>query len=175
MITVFLSLEPYLAQWFIHESGGITPVPIKRNSPESDILAANLKPQPKDLDYSPQTDPGENEITIQLPCFKYKDIRTYNYLDSRGKILLKHCIRTRFICQLWRDLMTVRNVTRRTDLSISEWMKDHGIEYNDRNWNAIAKILQRKKAIYAPLKEKKEKIDPTSFHFCPPVDSPNQE
>lgn len=175
--TIFLSLEPYLAQWLIHESGGTTPVQIKRGSAESDILEMNLKPQPKDPDYIPQLRPLEGQVAIELPCFKYKDIRTYNYLDKRGEQLLKHCIRTRFLCQLWHDLMTVRNVVRRTDETIIEWMSEHGIEYDDRNWNAIAKILQRKRAIYGPLKQSSKKTsnsDPTSFHFCPPCESPSQ-
>ena len=61
---------------------------------------------------------------------------------------LQECIRNRFRVALWKDLHTVGNVVRRTDVTISEWMKAHGIEDNDRNWNTIAKILQRKRAVY---------------------------
>ena len=43
---------------------------------------------------------------------------------------------------------TIGNLTKRTDVTISAWMKEHGIVDDDRNWNTIAKILQRKRAIY---------------------------
>ena len=36
--TIYLDLEPYLAQWFIHEQGGEHPVTLTRGSAESDIL-----------------------------------------------------------------------------------------------------------------------------------------
>ncbi|MBP5346040.1 MAG: hypothetical protein J6Y99_07485 [Bacteroidales bacterium] len=173
--TIFLALDPYLAQWLTHESGGSPLIQIKRNSAEADILELYLKPQPKAPGYVPQLRPLEGEVTIELPWFKYKDIRTYNYLDERGKQLLKHCIRNRFLVQLWRDLMTVRNVVRRTDETIIEWMDRHGIEYDERNWNAIAKILQRKRAIYGPLKKSSPNQQPTSIHFCPRCESHSPE
>ena len=46
--TVFLNLEPYLAQWLQHESGGEYPIKLKRGSAEADILECFLKPQPKE-------------------------------------------------------------------------------------------------------------------------------
>lgn len=171
--TIFISLEPYLAQWLIHESGGEVPVPIKRGSAESDILELYLKPQPRTPGYVPQVRPAEGQIAIALPWFKYKDIRTYNYLDEDGERRLRSCIRTRFMVMLWKDLMTVAKSVRRTDETIIEWMTAHGIEYDDRNWNTIAKILQRKRAIYGPIKKNAKndpKPDPTSFHFCPPCE-----
>ena len=146
--TVFLNLEPYLAQWLQHESGGEYPIKLKRGSAEAVILECFLKLQPKEEDYVPQLRPEEGQVEIVLPCFKRKDIRTYNYLPPRAAICLQECIRNRFRVALWKDLHTVGNVVRRTDVTISEWMKAHGIEDNDRNWNTIAKILQRKRAVY---------------------------
>lgn len=168
--TIFISLEPYLAQWLIHEAGGEVPVHIKRGSAESDILELYLKHKPEDPNYEPQISPEEGQIAIALPWFKYKDIRTYNYLDEDGERRLRSCIRTRFLVMLWKDLMTVGKSMRRTDETIKEWMKEHGIDCDDRNWNTIAKILQRKRAIYGPIKKNSQKIVPSSFHFCPPCD-----
>ena len=85
-----------------------------------------------------------------IPCFKHKDIRTYNYLSERAEICLHACIRNRFKVALWKDLHTVGNVVKRTDITISEWMAAHGITDDDTNWNTIAKILQRKRAVYCP-------------------------
>ena len=146
--TVFLNLEPYLAQWLQHESGGEYPIKLKRGSAEADILECFLKPQPKEEGYVPQLRPEEGQVEVVLPCFKRKDIRTYNYLPPRAAICLQECIRNRFRVALWKDLYTIGNLTKRTDVTISAWMKEHGIVDDDRNWNTIAKILQRKRAIY---------------------------
>ena len=85
--TVFLNLEPYLAQWLQHESGGEYPIKLKRGSAEAVILECFLKLQPKEEDYVPQLRPEEGQVEIVLPCFKRKDIRTYNYLPPRAAIL----------------------------------------------------------------------------------------
>lgn len=147
--TVFLTLEPYLAQWLAYESDGNNPIPVKRGSAEADLLELFLKKPPKDPDYRPQLHPLPGQVEILLPAFKHKDTRTYNYLPPRGEICLHQCIRNRFKVQLWKDLHTVGNVVRRTDVAISDWMEEHGIEVNDTNWNTIAKILQRNRAIYS--------------------------
>ena len=46
------------------------------------------------------------------------------------------------------NILTIGNITRRTDKTIEQWMIENGIEPDDRNWNTIAKILQRKRAVY---------------------------
>jgi len=148
--TIFLSLEPYLAQWFQKKAGGDYPIPIKRGSAESDILEMYLSPQPKTPGYIVQHKALPGQVEIVLPDFAYKDIHTYNYLPPEGQIRLRSCIRTRFCVELWKDLQTVGNVIKRKDIAISKWMQEHGIENDERNWNTIAKILQRKRAIYSP-------------------------
>ncbi|MCR5314372.1 MAG: hypothetical protein K6E52_00550 [Bacteroidaceae bacterium] len=146
--TVFLTLEPYLAQWLIHESGGSNPIPIRRGSAEADLLEHFLQRQPNDPDYHRQIRPLPGQVEIALPFFKGKDTRVYNYLPPRGEVCLHQCIRNRFRVMLWKELHTVKNVIRRTDVTICEWMERHGIEVDDRNWNTIAKILQRSRAVY---------------------------
>lgn len=150
--TVFLTLEPYLAQWLCHHHGGVYPIRLKRGSAEAEILQLFLTPQPKDPDYKPQVKPKPGQVEIILPFFKHKDIRTYNFLSERGEICLHACIRNRFKVQLWKDLHTVGNVVKRNNIAISEWMKENGIEDDDTNWNTIAKILQRNRAVYCPNK-----------------------
>ena len=146
--TVFLTLEPYLAQWLAHESGGENPIPIKRGSAEADLLQLFLKPQPRDPDYQRQLRPLPGQVEILLPRFRLRDTRTYNYLPPRGEKALHQCIRNRFKVAMWTDLHTVGNVVKRTDIVISDWMEKHGIEVDDKNWNTIAKILQRCRAVY---------------------------
>ena len=146
--SIFLNLEPYLAQWFRHEHGGNYPVRLKRGSAEADLLQVYLTPLPKTRQPKFTHSPEETEVII--PYFKHKDIRTYNHLPQKGIILLQECIRTRFKVKLWKDLHTVGNVIKRTDQTIASWMEKNGIEVDDRNWNTIAKILQRKRAVYTP-------------------------
>lgn len=176
--TVFLNLEPYLAQWLKHESGGEYPIKLKRGSAEADILECYLRPQPKTDGYVPQLRPEEGQVEVVLPCFKRKDIRTYNYLPPKAAVFLQECIRNRFRVSLWKDLYTIGNLTKRTDITISDWMAKHGIENDDRNWNTIAKILQRKRAVYCVARrlsdrktskhrKKDQKITPTSTTCCP--------
>lgn len=146
--TFFLNLEPYLAQFLIHENGGETPIKLKRGTAEADILALHLRRRPKDPDYIPQLEPEPGQVEIQIPCYKHIDIREHNYVSDRAAMCIHACIRHRFCVELWRDLYTIGNITKRTDMLIDEWMAKHGIEQNEKNWNTIAKILQRKRAIY---------------------------
>lgn len=146
--TIFITLEPYLAQWFKHEMGGNSPIPIKRASAEAAILQLYLQKKPSDPQYSPQIKALPGQVEIQLPTFRLMDTRINSYLPPRGQIALHQCIRNRFKVAMWKDLHTVGNVVMRTDIVISDWMVKHGIEVDDRNWNTIAKILQRCRAVY---------------------------
>ena len=148
--SVFITLEPYLAQWLIHESEGKNPIPVRRGSAESDVLQMHLKKQPTAPDYKPQLKALPGQVEILLPAFKHKDTRIYNYLPPVGEACLHQCIRNRFKVALWKDLHTVGNVVMRTKESIEHWMEGHGIEVDDKNWNTIAKILQRNRAVYCP-------------------------
>ena len=106
--TIFLSIEPYLSQWLIHESGGEYPIKLKRGSAEADILEFFLQPQPKQEGYIPQYRPEEGQMEIVLPCFRAQDIRTYDYLPPKGAVRLRDRIRNRFLVMLWKDLYTHR-------------------------------------------------------------------
>ena len=146
--TIFLTLEPYLAQWLAHGCGGKDPIPVIRGSAEADLIEAFLKKPPKDPDYVPQLQPLPGQVEILLPCFKHKEVRTYNYLPPRGEICLHECIRNRFKVQLWKDIFSFDNIGWRYKDLIEKWMEDHGIEVDDTNYNTIAKIVQRNRAVY---------------------------
>lgn len=151
--TVFVTLEPYLAEYMKHECGGEYPIRLKKSSAEADILELYLQPQPRDPGYVPQIKPKEGQVEIVLPWFKSKDIRTYNYLPPKAEVCLHACIRNRFVVQMWKELCTVGNTIQRTDKTIEQFMRDHGISVDDKNWNTLAKIYQRKRQLYAPGKK----------------------
>jgi hypothetical protein len=149
--TINIELEPYLAQWFIHENGREHPVSLRRGSAESDILELFLQPQP---DATPLR-PASTDTLIYIPTFKHKDVRTYNYLPPRARTALKQTIRTRFVIELWQDLHRFENIGKRNDELIYAWMEAHGIECNETNWCAISKIYYRKRKSYLTIKNRK--------------------
>lgn len=148
--SVFIDLEPYLEQWLLHELNEEPPIKVKRGSPESDVLEQYLKRRPKNLDEIQKASDRAGRVEIVLPFFKYKDIRSYNFLPKAGRIKLHQCIRNRFAVQMWRELYTVSNVTQRTDLTIREFMLRHGITDDRKNWSTIAKMFQRLRATASP-------------------------
>ena len=101
---LYFRFEPYLAQWFIHEMGGTSPVELPRGSVEADILRLFLAKRPDDV----PVDTGKDaNLAIVIPAFKEKEAETYNYLDTSAVHCLHKCIRSRFDVQLWQDLHKV--------------------------------------------------------------------
>lgn len=144
-MNIYLELEDYLAQWFINDHGGETPVRLTRGSIESKILEIYLIPLPAGA--TPEIErPGT--IPIAIPCFRAKPPATYNHLPPHARSALLNVIRERFDVQLWQELHTFGKITRRRDELIYAWMEKHGIELTDRNWNAIAKRYQRQRDLY---------------------------
>lgn len=147
-IVIFLKLEPYLAQWLMHEHGG-NPVVFPKNSAENDILELGLTLKPY---LAIPNQPGDDKVPIAVPYFKSKDVRSYNYLPPSGRRALARCIRTRFVIALWNDLYRFGNIGKRKQDIIWAWMEARGIESTETNWNTIAKIYMRKRSVYRKQK-----------------------
>ena len=66
-ICLYIPLEDYLAQWFIHEHGGEVPVRLIRGSVESKILEVFLTHWPEDRlpDIA-----GDGKLAIVIPSFR---------------------------------------------------------------------------------------------------------
>lgn len=143
--TIYLNnVEPYLKQWFIHEQGGEYPVNLVRGSIESNMLFQFLIN--KKTEEPPIID--DRTLAINIPSFKKRDPRTYNYLPPMAKVALHKCIKNRFDVQMWNDLHQFSNLGMQIDDLIYAWMEKHGIELSETNWNAIAKRYQRKRKTY---------------------------
>ena len=70
---LYFRFEPYLAQWYIHEMGGTSPVELPRGSVESDILRLFLTKRPDDV----PVDTGQDaNLAIVIPAFKEKEAIT---------------------------------------------------------------------------------------------------
>ena len=140
--TVDIYLEPYLAQWYIHENGGQHPIVPKKLSIESRVLETFLRTRPN----RPAADnPKPNLVKVELviPHFRCKDPQYYNYLPKPAKGELKRDIRNRFVWDLWKSLNQFRYIGMRRDNLVIAWMEAHGIEFDDTNYNTILKIYQR--------------------------------
>lgn len=143
-ICLYVKLEPYVAQWFVHEMGG-EPVHLPKRSSESDIIEFFLTPTPKDAVPNLKED---GCISICIPSFKHKDSTYFNYLSPKALSALARCITVRFRVQLWHDLHKLHNSDCcLTDL-IYAWMEYHGIECTAQNWEAIRQFYFRKRKIY---------------------------
>lgn len=145
-ICLYIPLEDYLAQWFIHEHGGEVPVRLIRGSVESKILEVFLTHWPEDR--LPDT-AGDGKLAIVIPSFRNRPPEVFNYLPQRALSSLLSIIRNRFDIQLWSDLHHFGKISKRQDELIYAWMEKHGIEMTETNWNAIAKRYQRQRNVYS--------------------------
>ena len=68
---------------------------------------------------------------------------------------LAKAIANAFRIQLWEELHQFDVKLNRQDETIYIFMENHGISINDTNWNAIAKIYQRCRAVYSVKKFRK--------------------
>lgn len=143
---VYLKVEPYLAQWFIHEQGGGYPVQLTRGSAESDILEVFLKRQP----VGQPVDLGlDANLAIYIPTFKSRDPRIYNFLPPKSKKALAICIYRRFRVQLWEELHRLENVGVPISDLVYAFMEKHGIEDTPQNWETIRQMYFRKRKVYS--------------------------
>lgn len=144
-ICIYIELDPYLLQWFVHDNGGQTPVELQRGSVESKILEVYLQKRPPDI--KPEV-AAEGRVAIFIPTFRHRPAEVYNYLPKRAYAALLLSIRNRFDIALWNDLHHFGKIGRRQDELIYAWMEKHGIELTEANWNAIAKRYQRQRDLY---------------------------
>ena len=154
-IFIYIKLEPWLAQWVMNEQGG-NPLRFNRKSTEHNILETFLIRRP----YGVAPDlPGENKVPVELPHFRYKDVRVYNHLPNKAKRAIKQCIRNRFVIDLWQDLHQFGYIGKRKQDIIYAWMETHGIDASETNFFALQKIYQRKREAYRKQKFKENLPD----------------
>ena len=144
-MNVYIDLDPYLAQWFVHEQGGCSPVHLLRGSIERCVLEQFLQRQPEG---EPVQTYHEGCVPIVIPQFKHRPPETYCYLPPKAHELMVSVIRGRFDIDMWTSLNRFVSGVGRIDEMIYAFMEAHGIEPTDTNWNAIAKRYQRMRNSY---------------------------
>lgn len=137
--------EDYIRQWFIHEHGGKQPVQLLRGSVESKILEVYLTKRP--VDSLPEM-ASDGEIAVAIPTFRNRPPESYNYLPNAARDALVKIIKNRFDIQLWNDLHCFGRILEEQKELIYAFLEKHGIDINDKNWNAVAKRYQRQRNVY---------------------------
>ena len=157
-LTLTIPCETYLAQWFIHDSGGQDPVKLRKNSPEMHLLRvllaskssriADQKRQPAsamsaEQERQPGLPAGPAGLRIIIPHFRGMPPDTYNYISPRAERIFTDLLRRRFDLRIFTDLVPVCEHVHRRDELILEWMELNGIEPEERHWFAVDKRLSR--------------------------------
>ena len=149
-MNLYLELPTYLHQWLLHEFGdehGIVHLP--RGCAEHDVLELCLKKWPP---REPVETMGPGKTPIAIPDLKSRPWEHYNYLNAHGKKLLIHVIHVRFRVQLWHDLSAFNKLHLPITDSIYDWMEAHGIEPEEKSWEAIRQIYFRQRKRYRKKK-----------------------
>lgn len=155
-IIIWIDMETYLRQWFIHDQGGQVPVRLTKGSPDSNLLYTFLQVPPPG---APRETEREGAVPIIVPYYKYKDIRYNNYLGAHAKEQFYHEVRNRFLVELWHDLHRWGYIGKQKQELIYAWMAAHGIEDSETNYFAVQKIYQRLRStdLQRIRREKKKK------------------
>ena len=119
MATVRIKVEYYLERWVNYHFGN--PVQLQKDSPEARILKRFLDKPPA----SPVADDGNLEI--EIPFFKEKDPRTYNYLSPSARMALASSFENLMLLNLWGEVGSIENANCSLPVLIRAWCEKHGL------------------------------------------------
>ncbi len=156
--TVTLRVPEYLQQWMYHDFG--QPVELLRDGPESRLLNELLRRAPEEqevpedledlaeecehkVEAVQDEESGENmvEVVIQIPYFKSKDPRVYNYLSSWGRLAMLESFKTLFKKDLLQSVGKLKNVNCKQVTLVNDWMEAHGIDID--HFDTVKQIYYR--------------------------------
>lgn len=172
---IYVNFPKYLAQWYAHqclehehaddqvfktevykfERSNIKAVKPIKGSFESEALCMFLqKPQ----SYVPESIPEDTTLAIELPYYKQKDPRVYNYIAPKFKKELMEVVRKNFCYDFGSYMHKFLGKYFRQDKCIENYMALHGMDYLDETCLlAVQKIYQRQRQIYYQHKKSKKR------------------
>lgn len=142
-IILNIPCETYLAQWYVNDAGGSSPVKLRKNSPEQHLLRCLLASKSSAGPATAVKDPADSSLQVIIPYFKGMPPEIYNHISKKGEKVFIDTLRKRFDLQIFNDLAPVLHAVERRDELISAWMEAHGIEHLEKNWFAVEKRLKR--------------------------------
>jgi hypothetical protein len=145
-MNIYLTLPKYLTEWVLHDwadAQGVVRFP--RGSAENDVLEMMLDKLGED---EKPAMPQEGQVAIAVPDFKSKPAPYWCVLSQDAQDTLKHVIMVRFRVQLWDDLYRVEKLSLPITNCIYDWMTRHGIEHEEKSWEAIRQMFFRQRKAY---------------------------
>lgn len=136
MQTIFIDLDPYLRDWFMHYCGVETlPVRLPKGCIEGKVLHMSLRAPRANEHPVVLCPPGWTPIVV--PSFRGLNPDSDNFLPESGRTALKSVIRDRFDVDLW---MSIGDAPLRKDTLkdlVFAWMDARRIEITDTNFETV--------------------------------------
>lgn len=140
---IYLKVPSYLDQWLRHDywnplSGRVE---FERGSNIHSILSTFLRKRPQDFD------PGDVSglLPVEVPTFKGMNPDQHNHLGRDGQKAVVSAIKRNFKTCIDREL----SVFYSQDIPITDiiyaFMESHGIDKDERNWEAIRQMFYRQR------------------------------
>lgn len=142
-ITFSLVLPQWLAQWYVHRTGGQTPVRMPKNSCES--LLVQTFAQKKSAAQHPDI-AGQGDLELFIPANKAKPPQTYSHISDSLKSLVRKAISDSFDLAITSELVLRRFPGSFKKDVIEQWMRQNGIEITETACLAIEKRYDRRRA-----------------------------
>lgn len=122
MYTINLQVQPYLKEWCENAFG--CPVKLDKDGIESRLLKRFLEKWPISL---PEENAEDFNMQVEIPFFKEKDPRIYNYLCPKAKAALIESFETLFLLNMRSEICSLETNCKQSTL-INAWMEKHGID-----------------------------------------------
>lgn len=138
--TFSLEVPEYLEQWANFHLGN--PVEFPRDSPESRLIKLYVDKLPKTVDH-----PTVGNLQVKIPYSKQKDPRNgYYYMSPHAAQMIKECLETLFIQNLWAEMSDIQKVRCELTTAIYAWLEKHHIA--DTYWECIRQKYYRLRKAY---------------------------
>lgn len=121
-MTINLQVQPYLADW-CHSTFG-NPVRLEKNGAEARLLKRFLEKWPENI---PPERSEDYNLQVEIPYFKEKDPRVYNYLCKTAKYALIESFETLFLLNMRSEICSLETNCKQNTL-VAAWMEKHGID-----------------------------------------------
>lgn len=145
-MTIKLYLKEYLRQWIVHDYGdeeGIVRLP--NGCAEHDLIELLVQRWPED---EPHGKVYRWNTEIHIPEIKGRDPEYFCYMTDHAKKMLADVIYVRFRAALWHDIFTIDKLHLSITDGIYDWMERHGIDPNEKNWEALRQMYFRQRKRY---------------------------
>lgn len=140
MYTFTMQVPDYLAQWATHHLGN--PVEFPKDSPESRLIKLFIDKQPRN-----RLPDLRGNLSVKIPSSKAKDPRAgYFYMSPRAQTMIKECLSSLFIQNLWAELSDINKVNCELSTAIYAWLEKHGIA--DTYWECVRQKYYRLRKLY---------------------------